>query len=302
MRLATLDPGNGLPPRPAAETPSGWVYLNELVPNLQTLLPHRDEFLSIVPKLAVKPGLRVSGTPKFLPPVLQPRAFRDFYAFEQHVKTCREKRGAKVAPEWYDIPVFYFSNPGSLLGSGASVYAPHGCAELDYELELGIVIGKPGRDIPPEQAWEHVAGFTIINDFSARDLQRKEMAVGLGPAKGKDFATAVGPWLVTLDEFSDVIDADGRVNLAMSARINGKEFSRGNAKAMHHPWPQVIAQASRDAELFVGDLIGSGTVGSGCILELGPETTGGWLKPGDVVELEIERLGVLRNVVVARPA
>lgn len=236
----------------------------------------------------------------FLPPV-DPRSFRDFYAFEQHVKTCRAKRGLEMPPAWYEIPVFYFSNPGALLGHEQPVYAPAGCNELDYELELGVVIGRGGKDIPVEEAWGHIAGFTIVNDLSARDLQRKEMSVGLGPAKGKDFATAVGPYLVTVDELQDRMDAEGRVNLEMTARVNGKELSRGNAKSMYHTWPKLIAQASADAELFPGDLIGSGTVGTGCILELGPENTGGWLKPGDVVELEIEKLGVLRTPVVARP-
>jgi len=247
-----------------------------------------------------KPASTDSKKIGFDPTVWQPRTFRDFYAFEQHVKTCREKRGLKVAPEWYEQPVFYFSNPGSLIGHEAEVCAPSGSKELDYELELGVIIGKGGKNIAAEDAWEHIAGFTIINDFSARDLQRKEMSVGLGPAKGKDFATGVGPYLVTLDEFNDRIDKDGRVELAMSARVNGRELSRGNAKSMYFTWPQLIAQASRDAELFPGDLIGSGTVGTGCILELGPENTGGWLKPGDVVELDIERLGVLRNRVVER--
>jgi len=205
-----------------------------------------------------------------------------------------------MLPGWYEFPVFYFSNPGTLIGHEAEVCAPIGCNELDYELELGIIIGKGGKDIALEKAWEHVAGFTIINDFSARDIQRKEMAIGLGPAKAKDFATGVGPYLVTLDEFADRIDKDGRIDLEMSARVNGKELSHGNAKAMYFTWPQIIARASADAELFPGDLIGSGTVGTGCILELGPENTGGWLKPGDVVELEIERLGILRNKVVDR--
>ncbi len=230
-----------------------------------------------------------------------PPSFRDFYAFEQHVKSARARRGLEMLQAWYEQPVFYFSNPNSLVGHEAKVYAPAGSQELDYELELGIIIGKGGKDIQPENAWEHVAGFTIINDFSARDLQRKEMAVGLGPAKGKDFATAVGPYLVTLDEFQERIDAEGRIDLEMIARVNGKELSRGNAKSMYFPWPQLIAHASRDAALFPGDLIGSGTVGTGCILELGPENTGGWLKPGDVVELEIELLGVLRNTIIARP-
>jgi fumarylacetoacetate (FAA) hydrolase len=163
-----------------------------------------------------------------------------------------------------------------------------------------VVIGHGGRDIAPERAWEHVFGFTIINDLSARDLQRQEMSVGLGPAKGKDFATAVGPWIVSRREFDDRI-AGAALTLAMMARVNGRELSRGNVASLHHSIPQMIAFASRDAELFPGDLIGTGTVGTGCILELGPENTGGWLKPGDVVELEIERIGVLRTRVIARP-
>ena len=236
----------------------------------------------------------------FLPPVVRPPAFRDFYAFEQHVKTARARRGLGMVPAWYEIPVFYFSNPTALVGHDAAVFAPAGCAELDYELELGIVIGLGGKNIAPDQAWDHVAGFTVINDLSARDLQRQEVPVGLGPAKAKDFATAVGPWLVTRDEFSDRIDGE-RLTLEMSARVNGRELSRGNVASLHHPIPRLIAQASRDAELLPGDLLGTGTVGTGCILELGVETTGGWLKPGDVVELEIERIGRLRTPIVARP-
>jgi len=235
-----------------------------------------------------------------LPPVVQPGTFRDFYAFEQHVARCRAKRGLAMEPAWYEQPAFYFSNPVALAGHEAPVHAPLGCRELDFELELGLVIGRPGRDIPADRTWDHVAGFTIINDFSARDLQRREMAVGLGPAKGKDFATAVGPCLVTLDEFRDRIDESGKLRLRMAARVNGRELSQGNSASMYFTWPRIIEQASRDAELLPGDLLGSGTVGTGCILELGPENTGGWLVPGDEVELEIERLGVLRTPITAR--
>jgi fumarylacetoacetate (FAA) hydrolase len=274
---------------------------------LDAVVPRTDELLQWWTRQDGMPGKKEFLKPAIqnaplLPPVPRPRAFRDFYAFEQHVKTCRAKRKLDMVPQWYEIPVFYFSNPGSLIGHEAPVAAPEGCAELDYELELAVIIGKAGKNIREQDAWDYVAGFTIVNDFSARDLQRKEMAVGLGPAKGKDFATGVGPVLVTLDEFKDRIDASGRVKLEMSARVNGKELSRGNAQAMHFSWPQMIAQASRDAELYPGDLIGSGTVGTGCILELGPENTGGWLKSGDMIELEIERIGVLRNKVVPRGA
>jgi fumarylacetoacetate (FAA) hydrolase len=205
-----------------------------------------------------------------------------------------------MVPAWYEIPVFYFSNPSALQGHGAGVCAPAGAQELDFELELGVIIGRAGRDIPAARAWEHVAGFTVLNDFSARDLQRAEMAVGLGPAKGKDFATGLGPALVTRDEVAGCIRGE-TLTLTMTARVNGRELSRGSTAGLHHSIPRLIAQASRDAELYPGDLIGTGTVGTGCILELGPENTGGWLKPGDVVELEIERLGILRHRIVARP-
>ena len=224
-------------------------------------------------------------------------SFRDFYAFETHVKTCRARRGLEMIPQWYEQPVFYFSNVSSLVGDEAKIAMPHGCLELDYELELGIVIGKSGRNIHENDAWDHIAGFTIINDFSARDLQRNEMKVGLGPSKGKDFATAVSRHLVPADQLLDRIDDNQRVDLAMRATVNGKLLSQGNANSMHFSWPKIVAHASKDVTLVRGDLLGSGTVGTGCILELGPENTGGWLKPGDVVELEIERLGKLKNFI-----
>jgi fumarylacetoacetate (FAA) hydrolase len=201
---------------------------------------------------------------------------------------------------WYEVPVFYFANPNSLVGADAEVSAPAGSNELDYELELGVVIGNRGRNIAPAQAWHYVAGFTIINDFTARDLQRAEMAVGLGPAKAKDFASTVGPILVTRDELGDKIDRE-RISLEMRARVNGHQLSWGNSSTLFHSVPTMIAHASRDADLFPGDLIGSGTIGGGCILELGPENTGGWLKAGDIVELEIERIGILRTRIGARP-
>lgn len=233
-----------------------------------------------------------------LPPVA---SVRDFYAFEDHVKTCRAHRGLAMVPEWYEIPVFYFSNPAAVVGHGADVFAPRGSRALDYELELACVVGAECRDLPADdRALEAVAGFTIMNDWSARDLQRAEMAVGLGPAKGKDFATSLGPELVTLDELSDDF-RDGRLHLEMTAAVNGRTLSRGGAGSMYWTWPDLLAHASRDATLRPGDVIGSGTVGTGCILELTPEAVGGWLEPGDVVELTVERLGTLRNRVVAHP-
>ena len=227
-----------------------------------------------------------------LPPIAN---LRDFYAFEQHVKTCRAHRGQDVPPQWFQVPVFYFSNPDVIIGHDAEVRAPQGCAELDYELELACVIGRECRNLPPDDsAMDVVAGFTIMNDWSARDLQRVEMACGLGPSKGKDFATSLGPWLTDWADLKPWY-RDGRLHLEMTARVNGAVLSRNNSGTMHWTWPEILSHASRDVRLRSGDVLGSGTVGTGCILELTPEAVGGWLKPGDVVELEIERIGVLRN-------
>lgn len=234
-----------------------------------------------------------------MPPVA---SLRDFYAFEQHVKTCRGHRGLAMVPQWYDVPAFYFSNPIAIVGDGEPVFAPQGSAALDYELELACVVGSAARNLAADDsAMDCLAGFTIMNDWSARDLQRAEMAIGLGPSKSKDFATSLGPRLVP---FADLRDCyrDGRLHLEMTANVNGKEYSRGNAGSMYWTWPQILAHASRDTELRPGDVLGSGTVGTGCILELTPEAVGGWLQPGDLVELQIERLGTLRNPVIDRPA
>lgn len=307
MRFATILPRASVAPVTVASAPDGsWIELAGLTGReaepLRTVLSWATAHgPQLAARAAAWKGPRYRDSEfAFLPPVIRPPAFRDFYAFEQHVKTARARRGLEVPPEWYELPAFYFSNPNALVGHEARVCAPAGSEELDYELELGIVIGRGGRDIAAALAWEHVFGFTIINDFSARDLQRKEMSIGLGPAKGKDFATAVGPWLVPRAEFADRITGE-KLALEMTARVDGRELSRGNVAALHHSIPQLIAHASRDVELFPGDLIGTGTVGTGCILELGPENTGGWLKPGDIVELEIERIGILRTHIVARP-
>lgn len=232
-------------------------------------------------------------------PLPRPTSFRDFYAFEAHVKTARAKRGLPMVPEWYDFPVFYFSNAAAFTGPNATIRRPKATEWLDYELEIACVIGKPGMNISVEQAGEHIAGYCILNDWSARDLQREEVKVGLGPAKGKDFATSMGPWLVTPDELGDVRipgTKGDRFDLEMVARINGNEYSRGNFKDIHYTFAEMIARASADCCLYPGDVIGSGTVGTGCILELGTELLD-WLRPGDVVELEVERLGVLRNTI-----
>ena len=236
------------------------------------------------------------GQVRILAPVPCPPSVRDFYAFEAHVANARKRRGLDMVPEWYEVPAFYFSNPAATIGPDVAVPVPPGTDALDFELEAAVIIGRECADVAADRAWGVVAGFTIMNDWSARDLQRREMAIGLGPAKGKDFATSLGPWLVTLDELEDRRQGD-HYDLMMTARVNGRELSRGNLSDLYWSFPQMIEHASRGTRLLPGDVIGSGTVGSGCILELGPENAGGWLGPGDVVELEIERLGVLRNVV-----
>jgi fumarylacetoacetate (FAA) hydrolase len=214
---------------------------------------------------------------RLLAPVLHPPAVRDFYAFEEHVRTARASRGLEMPPEWYRQPVFYFSNPAAIYGPDQEVLYPEGTEELDYELEVAAIVGAEGR----------IGGFTVMNDWSARDLQRAEMTVGLGPAKGKDFATSLGPVVVTPDEFPGD-DAE------MVARVNGEERSRGNLRDLYHSWERIREHAARNTLLRAGDVLGSGTVGTGCILELGD---GRWLQRGDVVELEVEGIGVLRNTV-----
>jgi fumarylacetoacetate (FAA) hydrolase len=218
---------------------------------------------------------------RLLAPVQRPPSVRDFYAFEEHVRNAARVTGRPGVPdEWYRLPVFYFSNPAAIYGPDDEVPYPAGSEELDYELEVAGVVG----DVTSTDV---VGGFTIMNDWSARDLQRTEMRVGLGPAKGKDFATSLGPVVVTPDEL-------GNLKLEMVARVNGEERSRGNLGDMYHSWEAILARARENTTLRSGDVIGSGTVGSGCILEHGD---GRWLQPGDVVELEVEGIGVLRNTV-----
>jgi fumarylacetoacetate (FAA) hydrolase len=240
--------------------------------------------------------LYTPDTVRLLAPIPRPPSVRDFYAFEQHVKTAYDNMGRPVPPTWYELPVFYFGNPSTIYGPGEEVPMPR-TGQLDYELEIAAVIGRPCRDVAAEDADYYIAGYTIMNDWSARDLQAREMKVGLGPAKGKDFATSLGPALVTVEEFEDKATGDGRYNLAMTVRVNGEERGRGSFADIYYPFGELIAQASRDVTLYPGDVIGSGTVGTGCLLE----TTAGkgpWLERGDVVELEIERLGILRNTIV----
>jgi 2-keto-4-pentenoate hydratase/2-oxohepta-3-ene-1,7-dioic acid hydratase in catechol pathway len=239
---------------------------------------------------------------RLLAPVPVPPSIRDFYAFEDHVRTARATRNLEVEPDWYELPVFYFSNPAAVVGPGAGIPVPPGCEELDYELEVAAVVGRPGADLDPATAEAHIAGYTVMNDWSARDLQRREMRLGLGPAKGKDFATSLGPALVTPDEL-EPHRRDKAYDLAMTARVNGAEWSRGRLSDIYWSFGELLAHASRGTVLRPGDVIGSGTCGTGCILELSAvhgSSAYPWLRPGDVVELAVEALGALSNRVLAR--
>ena len=250
-----------------------------------------------------------------LAPVPKPTSCRDAYAFRQHVASARRNRGVDMIPEFDQFPIFYFTNHNAIEGPGDINLNKDHFEKFDHELEVAIVIGKKGRDIPAEKADEYIAGFTIMNDFSARLLQMEEMKLNLGPAKGKDFATSIGPWLVTLDELEHlkVPAKDGHTgssyNLDMVARHNGKEVSRGNVSSMDWTFAEIIERVSYGVDIFPGDVIGSGTVGTGCYLELngtwareakerGESHEPIWFQPNDDVELEIDGLGLLKNKLV----
>ena len=262
--------------------------------NLNQAIPDTD--LSSL-EVDEKPIAIKESEASLLPPVTNPDTFRDFYAFEKHVKAARKLRGLEMHPDWYKLPIFYFSNPTTLYGHGEIVPYPTGTEELDFELEFAIIIANGGQNIKKENADKMIAGYTILNDWSARDLQREEMQLNLGPAKGKDFANSFGPYMVTPDELTDAWD-NNKLHLRMTCHVNGKLISDGNTNDLYHSFPTMIERASMNVDLQPGDYIGSGTVGTGCILELKPESTGGWLKKGDVVRLEIEHIGVLENTIV----
>ncbi len=236
----------------------------------------------------------------FGPPILRPPSLRDFYAFEGHVRTMWERRGGEVPEAWYRLPIFYFSNVSELRGPGDPVWSPAASHELDYELEVAAFVDTPAIDLAPERAEAAIGGYTIFDDWSARDLQRDETAVRLGPAKGKDFASSIGPWLVTPDELADARRGNG-FDLAMTAEVNGTETSRGRWADAQFSFGEMLARASADVRLRPGDLSGSGTVGTGCLLEVRDATLGRYLEPGDEVVLRVERLGALRTPIVARP-
>ncbi len=254
------------------------------------------------PREVDDPAVLSASELDFGPPILRPASLRDFYAFEGHVATMWARRGNPVPEAWYRLPIFYFSNVSEIRGPGDPVWAPRGSAELDYELEVCALVDTPARDLAEATAEEAIGGYLILNDWSARDLQREETTVRLGPAKGKDFASSIGPWLVTPDELADARrpGASGP-DLVLSAEVNAVETSRGTWSDARFSFGQMLARASADVGLRPGDLVGSGTVGSGCLLEVRETTLGRYLEPGDEVTLRIERLGALSSPIVPRP-
>jgi fumarylacetoacetate (FAA) hydrolase len=249
-----------------------------------------------------------TGDLAFGPPVLRPPAFRDFYAFEGHVRTMWERRGGEIPEAWYRLPIFYLSNTSEIRGPGEPVWAPRRSAELDFELEVGAIVDTPAFSLSEPRAEEAIGGYFILNDWSARDLQREETAVRLGPAKAKDFATSIGPWIVTPDELEGARASDAVApDLAMTATVHAHdgrivEISRGSWASAQFSFGQMLARASADVHLRPGEIVGSGTVATGCLLEVKDATLGRWLEPGDEVVLAIERLGELRSPVVQRPS
>ncbi len=273
--------------------------------------------LALAAETQIKNGMNfsVSGNPlievDLLAPVPHPTSCRDGYAFRQHVAAARRNRKVDMIPEFDQYPIFYFTNHNSIQGPGDILCMPDHFEKLDFELEAAIVINRSGRNIKAAEADDYIAGLMIMNDMSARRLQMEEMLLNLGPAKGKDFATVIGPMLVTLEELQqyEMPCKEGHVgkswNLNMKCMVNGVQVSQGNLGEMDWTFAEIIERCSYGVNLFAGDVIGSGTVGTGCFLELNgtgklkdPNYQEQWLQPGDLVEMEIDGLGKLSNTIV----
>ncbi len=307
------------------------ILLNEMVYDLELLHPDLPNSMNMflnywedmfpmarAGELMLKEGTRTSNKAvplqdlQLLAPVPFPTSCRDGYAFRQHVATARRNRNVEMIPEFDQFPIFYFTNHHSIQGPGNISCMPDHFEKLDFELEASIVICKHGRNIKAAEADEYIGGLMIMNDMSARGLQMEEMKLNLGPAKGKDFSTVIGPWLVTLDELQpfEIPAKENHTgknwNLKMKCFVNDKQVSEGNLGDMDWTFAEIVERASYGVDLYPGDVIGSGTVGTGCFLELNgtgklnnPEYKEQWLQAGDVVEMEIDGLGKLNNMIVA---
>jgi fumarylacetoacetate (FAA) hydrolase len=304
MKLLTYDAGNG---------PRAGVLVDGQVLDIATLLEEQGELRDIRallelpdnPLTRLKSALSSAGTGQGVPlgrvrlraPILQPPTVRDFMVYEGHANAGGTRQ---LSDAWYRLPIFYFSNPLCIFGPEDAVPYPSASEQLDYELELAAVIGREARNIAEADAFSCIAGFTIFNDWSCRDLQRDEMEARLGPAKGKDAASSLGPWIVTTDELAPFI-RDGRLHVHCTLEVNGVQWMENNAGIMYHSWGAMIERASRDSRLVPGDVLGSGTVTGGSIGEaIRNGFPARYLEPGDLVEIEVEAIGVLRNTIAPK--
>lgn len=269
--------------------------------DLLPLIQQGEDALRAAGESALRSGAVVDpATVRNLAPIATPPTFRDFYAFEQHVKAGRKWRGLEMDPLWYEIPVFYFSNPYAFRGEGDVRMTP-GAANFDFELEVAAIIGTGGSDLTAEEGETAIVGYAILNDWSGRDIQHEEMKLSMGPVKGKDTSTSLGPWFVTKDELEPYRTAAG-FDRTMTLSVNGVEYSRANWSDVYFSFGEMVSYASRGTEVRPGDVIGSGTCGTGCILELSRTHDSErfpWLKPGDEVVVTIEGLGTQRSTIVA---
>jgi 2-keto-4-pentenoate hydratase/2-oxohepta-3-ene-1,7-dioic acid hydratase in catechol pathway len=304
MKLITFQNPDGIA-RAGWLTDAGVVDMNQvsagvLPVDMLTFIDNHETYFALIQAnnwLDAAPTYALSDV-TLLAPLPNPRSFRDYISFEQHLKNASAKFGHQVAPEWYEMPIFYFTNHQAIYGPDTDVPRPAKETRLDYELEMGCVLGKRGKNITADEADDYIFGYTVFNDFSARAIQGKEMKCNLGPAKGKDFANAIGPYIVTKDEMVPYLNDTGRFDVRMTSRINGQTICDGNFNTIYYTFGQMIERASENnVTLYPGDLIGSGTVGWGSLIETNFEAHRP-LEPGDMLELEIEGIGVLRNTVV----
>jgi 2-keto-4-pentenoate hydratase/2-oxohepta-3-ene-1,7-dioic acid hydratase in catechol pathway len=304
MKLCTYDTGNG---------PRAGVVVDERVLDAATLLGEHGGVRDVraLLELANDPLARLKtavatpnaaqGVPlssvRLRAPILQPPTVRDFMVYEGHATQGGTRQ---LSDAWYRLPIFYFSSPLRIFGPEDAVPYPSASDQLDYELELGAVISREGSNVAEADAFSYIAGFTIFNDWSCRDLQRDEMEARLGPAKGKDSATSLGPWVVTTDELAPFI-RDGRLYVRCTLNVNGVQWMDNDGGLMYHTWGAMIERASRDSRIVPGDVLGGGTVTGGSIGEaIRDGKPARYLQPGDVVEIQVEGIGVLRNTIAPK--
>ncbi|MEA5426518.1 fumarylacetoacetate hydrolase family protein [Arcicella lustrica] len=301
MKLVTFKNTN-------SESRTGWlqgdgvVDMNlasiKLPTDMLTFIDHHEEYFEVIKSLGeVLPHYPLSEV-QLLAPLPNPRSFRDYIGFEMHMLNASKSFGHTIGQEWYEMPIFYFTNHHGIYGPDDEIKRPEGETKMDIELEIACIIGKKGKDIKAEEAQDYIFGYTVFNDWTARAIQRREMMIPLGPHKGKDFANAIGPCIVTKDEMEQYMGENGRFNLRMTSKINGVQVCDGNYNTVYYTFGQMIERASENnVTMMPGDILGSGTVGWGSLIE-NNFTVHRPLEPGDIVELEIEGIGVLRNKVI----